>query len=104
MGHWFNVTDHMRGNPDIYSSFQADGALSLVTVADGSICDWKLEYIPRLPVMWSVAPESIIHWFEKDIRHAFSSWTRVVIEINSFCNNWYYENFANFSNETKILL
>jgi len=33
------ATDHMTGNPNIYSSFRSHRALSPVTVADGSICN-----------------------------------------------------------------
>lgn len=37
------VTNHMTGNPNMFSSFQSHKAPSLVTVADGSTCN-SVEY------------------------------------------------------------
>lgn len=75
---------------------------SATVTGEGALCDRKVENIFGLPVMWFVAPESITQLFEEEIKHAFLESTRVVTEVNSFRDSWYWENCANSSAETKI--
>ena len=42
---------------------------SAKVTGEADVWDWKLENKLELPVMWSVAPESITHLEEEETRH-----------------------------------
>lgn len=66
---------------------------SATVMGDGALCGWKLEKILVLP-MWFVELGSITHLFEKVIRHAFPDSTKVVTEVDSLSDFWYWMNLA----------
>lgn len=56
---------------------------SATVTRDGALCDWKLDRILVLPVMWLVAPQLIANLFKEERRHVCPDSTRVVTEEDS---------------------
>lgn len=73
---------------------------STTIIGEGALCDRMVENI----VMWSIAPKSITQLFKEETRHTYLESTGVVTEVNSLRDSRYWENFANSSAETKIVL
>lgn len=72
-----------------------DDPSSNVTV-DWEVCDWKLENILELLVIWYVILESMIHLKNKERRHILvTESTIVVIKLDNSSDFWYCENLAN---------